>query len=189
MPPMPGGSRHPQVSTTDKRWFLLAPGENTYANTDSSDTGSHDRNRCVHHPAAIFRWPNLFRTAVGLCTGLIFGMGGEAATARQATQLMPSRSDQHSEIRAGPKWNDADTGSIHGRIGRYVRVREKSYQWKERTALICSRFFMAIGSAIRTDTDPRHLERFRQAQRRPVVLPLEARHPAWTTRLATRQNS
>ena len=42
---------------------------------------------------------------------------------------------------------------------------------------------MAIGSAIRTDSLPRHAHRFREAQTRPVVLPLEVRRPEWVGRV------
>jgi hypothetical protein len=38
---------------------------------------------------------------------------------------------------------------------------------------------MAIGSAIRTDSHPAVSQRFYEARRRAVVLPLEVRRPEW----------
>lgn len=90
-----------------------------------------------------------------------------------------NRYREYISIRTWCERHYADTGTVYGRFRRYIRVSEinkakipRAMRYRESCADhgIFIRFFMGIGSVIRTDASPIAVEAFARAQRRPFIM-------------------
>lgn len=79
------------------------------------------------------------------------------------------RCNQHHQIRCRTTGTSKNTRTIHARIRSNIRVCQAAEDQQQDSD--SGRFFMSIGSVIRTDASPMAMEAYARAHRRPIVLP------------------
>lgn len=79
------------------------------------------------------------------------------------------RRNQHHQIRRWTTRAFENTRTVYARIRSNVRVCQAARGQQQDPD--SGRFFMSIGSVIRTDASPMAMEAYARAHRRPIVLP------------------
>lgn len=121
--------------------------------------------------------------AVGLIMGFLYGSTPQTTPSWLLEGAKTThRWIDHYQIRRWTKWTHEDAGTVHAGFGRNIWVRLCeicSYYIKAVNTCFVARFFMSVGSVIRTESkSPLATEAYTRARRRPLVMDRHVTQPS-----------
>jgi hypothetical protein len=118
--------------------------------------------------------------AVGAIMGFLYGTIRPTARAILNSRLTMRRYRQRFPIRCGHDRCHEDTRTVHAHVWLDIRVSDPTFfPGKLVNITLLTRHtyscFMAVGSVIRSDADPKWQDIYIRAQRRPMIIREQAR--------------